>query len=172
MKIERHGSALWYGGFPQGRGSLSTESAALDDHYYNVASRFDRHVGSNPEELLAAAHAGCFNMVLAMVLAEAHLTATELQTSATVVLEQQFSGFVIASVHLSVRAVVPDADPLVFRRLAAWRGPSARCHACSTPWSRSRRSCRVIGVLFGSPLSPGPDRELGQVPLGMSWFKA
>ena len=119
MKIERHGSALWYGGFSEGRGSLSTESGALDDHYYSVASRFDRHVGSNPEELLAAAHAGCFNMVLAMVLAEAHLTATELQTSATVVLEQQFSGFVIASVHLSVRAVVPDADPLVFRRLAA-----------------------------------------------------
>ena len=119
MKIERHGSALWYGGFPEGRGSLSTESGALDDHYYSVASRFDRHVGSNPEELLAAAHAGCFNMVLAMVLAEAHLTATELQTSATVVLEQQFASFAITSVHLSVRAVVPDADPPVFRRLAA-----------------------------------------------------
>ena len=119
MKIERRGSALWYGGFPEGRGSLSTESGALDDHYYSVASRFDRHVGSNPEELLAAAHAGCFNMVLAMVLSEAHLTATELQTSATVVLEQQFASFAITSVHLNVRAVVPDADPPVFRRLAA-----------------------------------------------------
>lgn len=119
MKIERHGSALWYGGFPDGRGSLSTESGALDDHYYSVASRFDRHVGSNPEELLAAAHAGCFNMVLSMVLAEAHLTATELQTSATVILEQQFASFTIASVHLSLRAVVPNADPLIFRRLAA-----------------------------------------------------
>lgn len=125
MKIERRGSALWYGGFPEGRGSLSTESGALDDHYYSVASRFDRHVGSNPEELLAAAHAGCFNMVLAMVLAEAHLTATELQTSATVVLEQQFASFAITSVHLSVRAVVPDADPPVFRRLAALA--RARC---------------------------------------------
>jgi lipoyl-dependent peroxiredoxin len=119
MKIERRGSALWYGGFPDGRGSLSTESGALDDHHYSVASRFDRHVGSNPEELLAAAHAGCFNMVLSMVLAEAHLTATELQTSATVILEQQFASFTIASVHLSLRAVVPNADPLVFRRLAA-----------------------------------------------------
>jgi osmotically inducible protein OsmC len=119
MKIERRGSALWYGSFPEGRGSLSTESGALDDHYYSVASRFDRHVGSNPKELLAAAHAGCFNMVLSMVLAEAHLTATELQTSATVILEQQFASFTITSVHLSLRAVVPDADPLVFRRLAA-----------------------------------------------------
>ncbi|KRE86020.1 peroxiredoxin [Rhodanobacter sp. Soil772] len=119
MKIERHGSALWYGGFPDGRGSLSTESGALDDHYYSVASRFDRHIGSNPEELLAAAHAGCFNMVLSMVLAEAHLTATELQTSATVILEQQFASFTIASVHLSLRAVVPNADPLIFSRLAA-----------------------------------------------------
>jgi osmotically inducible protein OsmC len=119
VKIERRGSALWYGGFPDGRGSLSTESGALDDHYYSVASRFDRHVGSNPEELLAAAHAGCFNMVLSMVLAQAHLTATELQTSATVILEQQFANFTITSVHLSLRAVVPDADPLVFRRLAA-----------------------------------------------------
>lgn len=119
MKIERRGSALWYGGFPEGRGSLSTESGALDDHYYSVASRFDRHVGSNPEELLAAAHAGCFNMVLSMVLAEARLTATELQTSATVILEQQFANFAITSIHLSLHAVVPDADPLVFRRLAA-----------------------------------------------------
>jgi osmotically inducible protein OsmC len=119
MKIERCGSALWYGGFPDGRGSLSTESGALDDDYYSVASRFDRHVGSNPEELLAAAHAGCFNMVLSMVLAEAHLMATELQTSATVTLEQQFGSFTITSVHLNLRAVVPDAEPLIFRRLAA-----------------------------------------------------
>lgn len=119
MKIERRGSALWYGGFPDGRGSLSTESGALDDHYYSVASRFDRHVGTNPEELLAAAHAACFNMVMSMVLAEARLTATELQTSATVVLEQQLASFTITSIHLSLRAVVPDADPLVFRRLAA-----------------------------------------------------
>lgn len=118
MKIERRGSALWYGGFPDGRGSLSTESGALDDHYYSVASRFDRHTGSNPEELLAAAHACCFNMVLSMVLAEARLTATELQTSATVTLEQQFGSFTITSVHLSLRAVVPDAEPLIFRRLA------------------------------------------------------
>lgn len=119
MKIERRGSALWYGGFPGGRGSLSTESGALDEQYYSVASRFDHHVGSNPEELVAVAHAACFNMVLSMVLAEARLTATELQTSATVILEQQFGSFAITSVHLSLRAAVPGADPLAFRRLAA-----------------------------------------------------
>lgn len=118
MKIERHGSALWYGGFPDGRGSLSTESGALDDHYYSVASRFDRHVGSNPEELLAAAHAGCFTMVLSMILAEANLTATEMHTTATVVLEQQYSSFVISSVHLNLRATVTGTDATVFRRLA------------------------------------------------------
>lgn len=119
MKIERRGSALWYGGFPEGRGSLSTESGALAEHYYSVASRFDHQVGSNPEELLAAAHAGCFNMVLSMVLSEARLTATELETTATVVLEQQLASFTIASVHLSLRAVVPDVDQVVFRKLAA-----------------------------------------------------
>lgn len=119
MKIERRGSALWHGGFPGGRGSLSTESGALDEHYYSVASRFDRQVGSNPEELLAAAHAGCFNMVLSMVLAEARLTATRLQTSATVILEQQLASFTITSIHLSLRAVVPDVDLVVFRKLAA-----------------------------------------------------
>jgi osmotically inducible protein OsmC len=118
MKIEHCGSALWYGGFHAGRGSLSTESGALDDHYYNVASRFDRHVGSNPEELLAAAHAGCFNMVLSMVLAEAGLSATELHTSAKVTLEQQCSSFTITSIHLSLRATVSDTNLTVFHRLA------------------------------------------------------
>lgn len=118
MKIERRGSAIWLGGFPEGRGSFSTESGALDDDDYSVASRFDQQAGSNPEELLAAAHAGCFNMVLAMVLAEARLTPTRLETSASVTLEQQFSSFSITSVHLHVSAVVPDADALIFRRLA------------------------------------------------------
>ena len=95
MKIERRASALWVGGFPEGRGNLSTQSGALDHHYYSVASRFDRQVGSNPEELLAAAQAGCFNMMLAKVLAEAQLTPAQLETSATVVLEQQFANFAI-----------------------------------------------------------------------------
>ncbi|MBD8873678.1 OsmC family peroxiredoxin [Rhodanobacter sp. DHB23] len=119
MKIERHGSAIWYGDFAQGCGSLSTESAALDDHYYCAASRFDRHCGSNPEELLATAHAGCFNMTLSKVLADAHLKATQLLTSATVTLEQHDARFTITAVHLSLRAVVPNTDPIDFRRLVA-----------------------------------------------------
>lgn len=119
MKIERRALALWQGGFTDGRGSLSTESGALESHYYSVASRLDRYGGSNPEELLAAAHAGCFNMMLAMILSEARLTATELQTTATAVLEQQFASFTIASVHLSLRAVVNNVDLVVFRKMAA-----------------------------------------------------
>lgn len=88
MKINRHGSAQWQGGIKDGKGAISTESGALKAYPYGFASRFEGTPGTNPEELLAAAHAGCFTMALSLILGEAKLTAEQMETSAEVTLEQ------------------------------------------------------------------------------------
>ena len=119
MKIQRTGSATWKGGIKDGKGTISTESGALKAHPYGFASRFEGMPGTNPEELLGAAHAGCFTMALSKILQEAKLTAEHLETSARVALEQVEGGFAITAVHLSLRAKVPGADPATFEALAA-----------------------------------------------------
>ncbi len=86
MKIVRHGSARWQGGIKDGKGMISTESAALNDYPYGFASRFEGKSGTNPEELIAAAHAGCFTMALSLILGEAKLTAEYMETTAEVTL--------------------------------------------------------------------------------------
>src|SRR5678815_2400839 len=88
MKIQRSGSAQWSGGIKDGKGSISTESGALKSYPYGFASRFEGKPGSNPEELLGAAHAACFTMALSLILGEAKLTATQMDTTARVTLEQ------------------------------------------------------------------------------------
>jgi osmotically inducible protein OsmC len=88
MKFKRKGSAAWQGGLKDGKGTISTESGALKDYPYGFASRFDGQRGSNPEELIAAAHASCFTMALSLILGEAKLTAERMDTSAEVTLEQ------------------------------------------------------------------------------------
>ncbi len=118
MKINRKGSALWKGGLKDGRGALSTESGALDKYPYGFASRFEGQKGSNPEELLAAAHAGCFTMALSLILGEAGLTAEEMNTSANVTLEKLDSGFTITSVQLTLKAKIPGTDQATFEELA------------------------------------------------------
>ncbi len=118
MKIERHGSALWYGGFLSGSGIEFSDHGALGDHCYSSASYFDRLVGSNAEQLLAAAHAACFNMVLAIVLAESKLVATELRTKATVKMDAYRDETVITSIHLKLVARAPGASAADFRRFA------------------------------------------------------
>src|SRR5438105_13983634 len=82
MKIKRRGSATWQGGIKDGKGTLSTESGALNGYPYGFASRFEGQRGSNPEELLAAAHAGCFTMALSLILGEAKFTAEKMETTA------------------------------------------------------------------------------------------
>lgn len=119
MKINRKGSAQWQGGIKDGKGSLSTQSGALKDYPYGFSSRFEGQPGSNPEELLAAAHAGCFTMALSLILGEAQLTAERMNTQATVTLEKGESGFAVTAVHLELRAKVPGADDAVFQQLAA-----------------------------------------------------
>ena len=118
MKINRKASAAWSGGLKDGKGEISTESGALHAYPYGFASRFEGVKGTNPEELLGAAHAGCFTMALSLILGEAGLTATKMETSAQVTLEQVGGGFAITAVHLTLRGEVPGADEATFRELA------------------------------------------------------
>jgi osmotically inducible protein OsmC len=119
MKINRHGSAVWEGGIRDGKGAISTESGALKSYPYGFASRFEDKPGTNPEELIAAAHAGCFTMALSLILGEARLVAEHMETSAQVTLEQIAGGYAITAVHLALTARIPGADPETFEKLAA-----------------------------------------------------
>lgn len=119
MKINRSGSAVWSGGLKDGRGALSTQSGALKDYAYGYGSRFEGVSGTNPEELLAAAHAGCFTMALSLILGEARLTAERLETNAVVTLERGAEGFSITAVRLTLKARIPGADDATFQPLAA-----------------------------------------------------
>lgn len=119
MKINRNGSAVWKGGIKDGIGSITTESGALRAYPYGFTSRFEGMPGTNPEELLAAAHAGCFTMALSLILGEAKLVAEQMDTSARVTLEKVDEGFSITAVHLTLKAKVPGADDATFQALAA-----------------------------------------------------
>lgn len=119
MKITRKGSAAWQGGFKDGKGTLSTESGALTTHPYGFASRFEGQPGTNPEELIAAAHAGCFTMALSLILGDAKLTADQMDTVAEVTLEEAEGGYVISAVHLTLKAKIPGADQATFEKLVA-----------------------------------------------------
>jgi lipoyl-dependent peroxiredoxin len=119
MKITRTGSAAWQGGLKDGKGTISTESGALKSYPYGFASRFEGQRGSNPEELIAAAHAACFTMALSLILGEAKLTAAQMDTTAKVAIEQVEGGFAITEVHLALKARIPGADQATFEKLAA-----------------------------------------------------
>jgi lipoyl-dependent peroxiredoxin len=118
MKIHRTGSAAWEGGIRDGKGSISTESGAMNHYPYGFASRFEGKPGTNPEELLGAAHAGCFTMAFSLILGEAKLVAEHMETSAKVTLEQVTGGYAITAVHLSLVAKIPGADQATFEKLA------------------------------------------------------
>jgi osmotically inducible protein OsmC len=119
MKINRHGSAVWEGGIKDGKGAISTESGALKSYPYGFGSRFEGKPGTNPEELIAAAHAGCFTMALSLILGEAKLVAEHMETSAKVTLEQVTGGYAITAVHLALTAKIPGTDQVAFEKLAA-----------------------------------------------------
>jgi osmotically inducible protein OsmC len=119
MKIDRKGSAHWEGGLKDGRGSISTQSGALDKRPYGFAMRFEGVPGTNPEELIGAAHAGCFTMALSLILGEAGLTADSMDTTATVTLEKLDTGFTITAIHLKLEAKIPGTDDAAFQELAA-----------------------------------------------------
>src|SRR5437762_5667152 len=117
--MKTFGAAVWEGGTKDGRGAISTNSGALDRYPYGFASRFEGKPGTNPEELIGAAHAGCFTMALALILGEAQLTAERMETQAEVTLEKVADGFAITAVHLTLTAKIPGADQAKFKELAA-----------------------------------------------------
>jgi osmotically inducible protein OsmC len=116
--MKRKASAVWEGGLKDGRGRISTASGVLSSAQYSFATRFESGVGTNPEELIAAAHAGCFSMALSGQLGSAGMTPRSIQTAATVTMEKTDAGFTITAVHLDVTAVVPGADPQAFAKAA------------------------------------------------------
>ena len=116
--MRRKASAIWNGGLKDGQGTISTDSGVLSGTPYSFSTRFEEGTGTNPEELIAAAHAGCFSMALSGQLGQAGLTAESIKTTATVRLEKTDAGFAITSVHLDVRARVPGADQQAFETAA------------------------------------------------------
>ena len=116
--MKTHGSAVWQGGIKDGKGAISTKSGALQDSPYGFSSRFEGKPGTNPEELIGAAHAGCFTMALSLILGEAGLTAERMETRADVTLDKEGDGFAIKTVHLTLKAKVPGADRAKFEELA------------------------------------------------------
>jgi lipoyl-dependent peroxiredoxin len=116
--MKRSASAVWTGGLKDGRGTMSTASGVLKDTQYSFSTRFEDGQGTNPEELIAAAHAGCFSMALSAQLNNAGRTADKIETEATVTLLKTDAGFTITAVHLKVRAKVPGATPPDFKEAA------------------------------------------------------
>jgi len=112
--MQRKASAVWQGDLKSGKGTLSTDSGVLKQTAYSFHSRFESGVGTNPEEVLAAAHAGCFTMALSAQLGGAGLTAKKLETSATISLERVGDGFSITKSHLDLVAEIPGADQAKF----------------------------------------------------------
>ncbi len=118
MKITKTGSAHWTGQIKDGKGTISTESGALLDHPYGFNTRFEGVKGSNPEELIGAAHASCFTMFLSKLIGDAGHTAAALDTSSRVTLEKVGESFAITEIHLSLEGAVPGMDQATFTKLA------------------------------------------------------
>ncbi len=118
LTMKRKADAVWEGGLKEGRGTISTESGVLSRTPYSFGTRFAGEKGTNPEELIGAAHAGCFAMALSAQLGEAGITPERIETAATVTLDQVSGGFAITAVHLEVVARIPGTDQAVFEAVA------------------------------------------------------
>jgi osmotically inducible protein OsmC len=108
--MQRKASAVWRGGLRDGKGSISTQSGVLRETQYSFGTRFENGVGTNPEELIAAAHAGCFSMALAAELGKSNLTPESIQTTATVTLDKMEAGFTVTESRLEMTVKIPRAD--------------------------------------------------------------
>jgi osmotically inducible protein OsmC len=116
--MKRFGSAAWSGSLHDGKGSVSTESHALDSYRYSYFSRYGEKPGTNPEEMLGAAHAACFLMSFVRMLEMSHFEAEQLDSKSEVVIDKDGDGFAITSVHLSVIAKIPGIDDATFQSIA------------------------------------------------------
>ncbi len=115
--MKTNGSAVWKGGIKDGVGAISTQSGALKEYPYGFASRFEGKLGTNPEELIGGAHAGCFTMALSLILGEAGFTAEHMATTAEITLEKLADGFAITASHLTLQAKIPGIDQAKFDEL-------------------------------------------------------
>lgn len=116
--MKRKASAIWQGGLKDGKGSISTESGVLDKTQYSFGTRFENGKGTNPEELIGAAHAGCFSMAFSAELGKAGLTPESIQTTATITMEKTDAGFSVTESHLDVTVKVPGADKAKVEEIA------------------------------------------------------
>ncbi len=116
--MKRKASAVWKGGLKNGKGALSTDSGVLSNTQYSFSTRFEDGIGTNPEELIAAAHAGCFSMALSAQLSNAGLIAESIYTTATLTMEKLGAGWTVTEIHLDVTAKIPDADRAAFETAA------------------------------------------------------
>jgi osmotically inducible protein OsmC len=118
MIMDRSASAVWHGTLKEGKGTISTQSGTLKDTQYSFAARFAEGVGTNPEELIAAAHAGCYTMALSSQLTQAGFNPTSIETSAVVTLDLHGEGPTITKIHLTNKSSVPGIDKAKFDDLA------------------------------------------------------
>ena len=116
--MKRKASAIWQGGLKDGKGSISTDSGVLKGTQYSFSTRFENGIGTNPEELIAAAHAGCFSMAFAAELGKAGITPHTIQTTAAVTLDKTDAGFTVTASHLDLVADIPGADEVKVREIA------------------------------------------------------
>lgn len=130
-------SAVWKGSLKDGQGEISTETGVLKSAPYGFKARFENGPGTNPEELIGAAHAGCFSMALSMILGEANLTADRIDTTAQVTLDKLADGFAITKVHLILKASIPGASDEQFQELAG----------------KAKAGCPVSKVLAGAEIT-------------------
>ncbi len=123
--MKRSASAVWKGGLKDGRGTVSAGSGVLSNVPYNFSMRFENEKGTNPEELIAAAHAACFSMALSLFLGNAGMTAESINTTATVTLEKVGDAFTVTSSHLDTTVKIPNANKAKFQEAA--EGAKAGC---------------------------------------------
>jgi osmotically inducible protein OsmC len=135
--MKKTASAVWEGGIKDGKGSISTQSGVLRDAPYGFRSRFEEGPGTNPEELIGAAHAGCFSMALSLMLGETGLVPDNIRTTAEVTLDKTADGFEISAVHLTVKARVPGTDAATFEGIAG----------------KAKEGCPVSKVLKGADIT-------------------
>jgi lipoyl-dependent peroxiredoxin len=116
--MKRSASAVWEGNLKDGKGTISTESGVLSQTLYSFSTRFEGVRGTNPEELIAAAHAGCFSMALAAELGKANITPESIRTTANLTMERLEAGWTVTAIHLAVNARIPGADRAKFEAAA------------------------------------------------------
>jgi lipoyl-dependent peroxiredoxin len=139
----RKASAVWKGSLKEGKGTISSESGVLSNTPYSFATRFESAKGTNPEELIAAAHAGCFTMALSAQLGTAGITPESLETTASLSLDKLDSGWAITKIHLDVTARIPGADKAAFDKAA--ENAKAGCPVSKLLKAEITMTARLVG---------------------------